>query len=451
MELRQKVTRLCNHGKQVWRAGLVPQARRFVADCSGATAIMLGAAFPVFVLSMGIGAETGYQYMTQRKLQHAADLAAHAGATRLRAGDTLAEISAAATHVAAEGGYRPLTGTITVNTPPQSGAAQGSRQSVEVILRQTQPRYFSRLISNDPVLIDARAVARVTDTGGVACVLALAPATGGAVTVSGSTSVGLNGCDIASNSRAANALLMSGSSAALSANCVHTVGQAVVTNQLALTGCPSVREFAPVMRDPYGTVAEPIAEGPCRARNQGSPNTNTVLTPTYAHPSGVKSMRFCNGLDLKGNVTLAPGLYIIEGGDVRINSGNIDSSGITTLSGEGVTFYLTGTGRMNLAGNGVLRLDAPTSGPFSGLLVFSSRSQSGMSHRVTGASGSTIQGAVYAPASEIQMTGNSKSTGGCTQIIGNTVVFTGNSTLRSSCDNSGTSAIRTNEIITIIE
>jgi Flp pilus assembly protein TadG len=451
MHLCQKMTRLCQHSKQIWRVALVQQGRRFVADCSGATAIILGAAFPIFVLGMGIGAETGYQYMTQRKLQHAADLAAHAGAARLRAGDTIAEITAAATHVATEGGYRAPTGTITVNTPPQSGVAQGNPQSVEVILRQTQPRYFSRLISNDPVLIGARAVARVTDTGGVACVLALAPATGGAVTVSGSTSVGLNGCDIASNSRAANALHMSGSSAALSAHCVHTVGHAVVTNQLTLTGCPSVRELAPVMRDPYRTVAEPRAEGQCRPRNQGSPNTTTVLTPSFPHSSGVNSMRFCNGLDLKGNVILAPGLYIIEGGDVRINSGNIDSSGITSLSGEGVTIYLAGSGRMNLAGNGLLALDAPTSGPFSGILVFGSRSQSGMSHRVTGASGSTLQGAIYAPASEIQMTGNSKATGGCTQIIGNTVVFSGNSTLRSSCANSGTSTIRTSEIITIIE
>jgi len=422
---------------------------RFIADCSGATAILMTVALPVMVLGMGIGAETGYQYMTQRKLQHSADLAAHAGAARLRAGDAQTAIEAAVTHIAVQGGFQPDTGTITVNTPPLSGIAAGNPRSIEVILNKTQQRYFSLLINDDPLLINARAVARVMSSGSVACVLALSPTGSGAVTVSGSTSVGLSGCNIASNSNASDTL--SGTSAALSAHCAHAVGGAVVTNQLHLSGCPAVREFVPVVRDPYENVIEPALMGTCRNRNQGSANSTTTLTPADNHPSGVPSMRFCSGLDVKGNVQFAPGLHIVEGGDFSINSGNAGSSGAASLMGAGVTFYLAGTGRLRLNGNAVLTLGAPNSGPFSGLLFFGGRAQSGVTHRVTGASGSTLHGAVYMPASTVELTGNSKTTGGCTQVIGRYVTFTGNSTLQSDCANAGTTDILANETIAVIE
>ncbi|MCC5986153.1 MAG: pilus assembly protein [Pararhodobacter sp.] len=451
MKLHAKATKLLSQRLRTWRKRLAQSPRRFLVQSSGATAVMMAVALPVMILGMGIGAETGYQYMTQRKLQHAADLAAHAGAARLRAGDSLSEIEAAATHVATEGGFHADTGTIVVNTPPQSGPAADNPESVEVILNHTQRRYFSLLVSNEPVQIGARAVARISATGSVACVLALDSTASGAITVSGSTSVGLDGCDIASNSNAADSVLMSGSSAALSANCAHAVGQAVVTSQLQLSGCPAVREFAPAVRDPYAHVAEPAVVGACRSRNVGSPNSTTTLTPSDNHPSGVKSIRFCNGLNIRGDVSFGPGLYIIEGGDFTVHNAGADSSAQPAMAGEGVTFFLTGSARIVINGNAEMSISAPTAGPFSGLLYFASRSQSGISHRLAGTSGSTVHGAVYAPASELVMTGNSRSSGGCTQIIGRRVTFTGNSTLRSECSNAGTSDILANETIAIIE
>lgn len=446
-----------------WKAGppedraaitATPHKRRplwFLRDTSGATAVLMSVMMPMMVLGIGFGAETGYQYMTQRKLQHAADLSAHAGAARLRAGDDQDGIGAAAAHVAVGSGFQPDVGTITVNTPPATGPSAGSAQSVEVILTQSLPRYFSLLIRDDRVMVAARAVARVVGSGSTACVLALAPTASGAVTVTGSTSVDLDGCDIASNSNAGDALLMAGSSAALSADCAHAVGQAVVTAELQLSDCPSVREFAPVVRDPYADVAEPAVVGQCHSRNQGSPNRTTTLSPADNHPSGVRSMRFCNGLDLRGDVQLDPGLYIIEGGDLTINGGNIESSGDASLSGEGVTFFLSGTSGLRLGGNGFLSLAAPASGPFSGIVVFASPHQTGITHRITGASGSALHGAVYAPSSEVELTGNSRATDGCTQVIGWTVTFTGNSSFRSNCAASGTRAILTSETIAIIE
>lgn len=421
-------------------------------DEAGSIAILAALVMPMVIGGLGLGAETGYWYLTQRKLQHAVDVSAHAAAIRKRAGDTKAKMDAAALNIATRSGYSPSVGTIVVNAPPLAGAKAGSADSVEVVLTHVQSRLLSAIFSSTSVTIRTRAVASVIPSASKACVLALAPTASGAVTVTGSTVVKLNGCDIASNSNAANSLLMSGSGAALTTGCAYAVGQAVTTAQLTLTQCAAVKEFAPVVRDPYASVAEPALVGACNNANVGTPNGNPItLTPTNNHPSGVKSMRFCNGLDLKGVVNFSPGLYIIEGGDLRINGGDANASSLVQLAGAGVTFYFASGTSMKLNSKATLNLTAPTSGPYSGILFFASRSSTGVTQQVNGSSSSVLQGAVYMPASPILLNGNSAATGGCTQAIGYTVTFSGNSTFGSTCAGSGTTAIESNSTVAIVE
>ena len=162
-------------------------------------------------------------------------------------------------------------------------------------------------------------------------------------------------------------------------------------------------------------------------------------------------MRFCSGLDAKGTVTFSPGLYIIETGSLTVNGGDLNSTSIVQLTGSGVTFYFRSGGYFNLGSKARLNLSAPTSGPFSGILFFGSRTTAGATQTISGKSGSTLQGAIYMPASNITFTGSSSTTNGCTQVIGSTVTFSGNSSLGSSCANAGTSMIATNETVEIVE
>jgi len=424
--------------------------RRFWGDETAAVAVVAAIVFPVVVGGLGLGAETGYWYLTHRKLQHAADVSAHAAAVRLRAGDSKNAIDAATQAVATGSGFSTAVGTMQVNTPPVAGLKAGDAASVEVILTETRQRLLSSVLSSTPVVMRTRAVASVSSQS-KACVLALSPVASGAVTVSGSTSVSLTGCDVAANSNAANAFLMSGSSAALSAGCVSTVGGAVTTAGLSLNPCTAVKTEAPVVRDPYANVPEPSAIGSCNNSNVGSPNKTTTLTPTDTQTSGVKSMRFCNGLDVKGTVTFSPGIYIVENGSLTFNGGGADSSSVASLVGQGVTFYLRSGADLKLAGSVSLSLSAPTSGPYAGILFFGSRTSAGASHSVSGNSGSTLQGAVYMPSSNVTFTGSSATTGGCTQIVAATVTFTGNSDLKSDCSAAGTRTIATNETVKITE
>jgi hypothetical protein len=425
------------------KAGLNRFARclaRLRNDKSGAAAIIAGIIFPVAIGGMGLGAEVGYWYLKQRNLQNAADLSAHAAGVRKGAGDSEAEIETVALDVAMRAGLSSTAGTLTLNTPPTSGSLAGDGNSIEVIVAETQPRLFSSILTNEPLTLQARAVVQLTQKS-KACILALSPTAPGAVTIAGSTELKLDGCDVASNSAAADSFLMDGSTAKISTGCVFVVGEAVTTTGLTLTECPNVKEYSPPIIDPYETVEEPIVTGSCNNKNVGSPGGTTTLTPSENHPSGVKSMRFCNGLDVKGKVVFQPGLYIIENGDFSINGGDLASPDIAELASQGVTFYLTGGSSLKLSGNAKLNLAAPTSGPFAGILFFGSRDGAGVSHEITGTSDSTMQGAVYAPASEVEFKGNSTTSNGCTQVIGWEVTFTGNSSLQSTCDSAGTKDI----------
>lgn len=424
--------------------------RRFCADSRGAVVVLAAILFPVVIGGLGLGVETSYWYLTQRKLQHAADVSAHAGSARNRAGDPLVEIEEAAAHIAHASGLPFDGGTVTVNVPPASGAFLGDPDSLEVLLAETRTRWFTSVYASGTVTLRARAVTRIQG-GAPACILALSGTAAGAITVSGSTDVSLENCDVASNSVSSTSFDMSGSSASLSTGCVYAVGQASVSSGLNLAECPEVQVNSPVVRDPYRDVAEPALAGPCENSKVGKPNNPTIVTPTYDHPSGVPSRRYCDGLDIKGDVTFEPGLYIIEGGDVTFNGGNPDSESTIGVTGAGVTFYMTDSARLKMNGNVQLNLSAPTGGPFSGILFFGARDATGVSHVIGGTSDSTLQGAVYTPASHIEFEGTSAATGGCTQVIGDQVTMTGNSTLQSSCDAAGTSTILASEDIKLVE
>lgn len=419
---------------------------RFLANKNGAAIIIAVLGFPLFVGALGLGAETGYWYMSQRQLQHAADLAAHAAAVRLQAGGTKAQVEAAALDVAKGSGYvADSISTFTLNSPPTSGAKAGDAMSVEVKLSRAHPPLFSALFRTGAVNASGRAVSSVIWNGEKACVLALNPTLSGAITASGSTSVGLNGCDLASNSNAADSFLASGGT--VRARCVYAVGGVVGSPTL---DCPQpVANSAPI-RDPYAGVAEPLLTGACENASVGKPSGSTTLTPVAMHPSGVPFMRFCTGIDVKGNLVLQPGLYIIED-KFTILGGSTTSMTDVTISGSGVTIYLTSGSTIALNGRTTMSLQAPTSGPYSGLLFFGSRSGSLVTQQMTASPTTSMTGAIYLPKSNVQFGGNSTLTGGCVQVVANQVTFTGSSQLSADCAGKGTQPLKTAEKAVIFE
>ena len=431
----------------------------FLADHKGGVIIYVALAMPVLVGGMGLGAESGYRYHNQRLLQHAADFAAHAGAVRKYKGDEKADIDTAATHVAVSSDYDDSVGTITVNIPPASGAFTGDPSAVEVILTETRPRLFSAIFSKEPVLIGARAVAAANGPAQPACILALSETAPAAVEVTGSTSVNLVGCSVASNSTATNSFNMKGMGGSLTADCVQSSGGSNTTTNLTLTECDQVLNNAPPVADPYYWVQEPPdtidpcpnTNGKGKGSGRGNKDFDYVASVDWNHPSGevVKVMRFCNGLKAQGDITFEPGIYIIDSGDFTANA----TAKLTSkeLAGtEGVTFFLTNGAEVKFNGTATLDLQAPESGPTSGILFFGDRSDS-VDHKILGNAGSELTGAIYMPAAHVQFTGNSKTASGCTQVIANTITLTGNSALAIDCDDDGTEEIFLGNLIAVVE
>ncbi len=326
--------------------------------------------------------------------------------------------------------------------PPTSGAYAGEDNAVEAVVTQSVPRMFTAIYSSNPVLISARAVA-VVQSGGSGCVLALSRTAEGAITVTGSSDSTLTLCDMISNA-AGTSFIMSGNGSSVSANCIQTSGTAVTTGNLSVV-CEHLREHAAPVADPFADVEEPALTGACQSGDVGRNNATTVVTPTEAHASGMMSRRYCSGLSLRGTVQFAPGLYLIEGGDFNINSN-------ATIAGEGVVFYLAEGVNLRFNGTASVDLSAPTAGPYAGILIFGSRDATTASHTINGNFGSTIDGAIYAPASHLTLSGSAQtSMHGCTQFVTDTVTFSGSGTIDISCESTAGPTIEVPGSVTLVE
>jgi len=424
----------------------------------GSAAVAMAIASPVLIGAMGLGAETGYWYLTQRKLQHAADIAAHAAGVRKRVGDTKAGLQTAALRTATGSGFTASKdGTkivnMTVNNPPLSGGMVGEDQAVEIILYEFRQRLLSSIFTDEPIRIPARAVAKILG-GAPACVLALSGTAPRAVNVTGSTTVTLTDCSVASNSIQPDAYSMPNSAAFLTADCIYTVGGSTISQPspgfLELEACEAVQQQAPVTPDPYADLPPPnYALTPC---SNGNHVEGTV------DPGSSRIKRFCGGLSLKGDVHFKPGIYVIDGGDFRLNGGNI--------SGTDVMFYFANDATLDMTGNPTVSLKAPTPKttypelkPYVGVLFFGSRCNQSVPstcsevHQITGTSVSAMQGAIYMPGSQVEFIGNSTYKSSCLEVIADTVTFTGNSTISmgAACDEAGTKVPLANRAVKVVE
>lgn len=399
--------------------GLAARLASLRRDTVGGVAAIVAITAPVLVGSMGLGGEAGYWYLKQRSLQNAADVTAHASAIRLAAGDDQAALQQLAEYIAEQSDIDLANADLAIYNPPVSGAFIEDGDAIEIVITESVPRMFSAMYSNEPIQIAARAVA-TAQGGGTGCVLALNPSEQGAITVAGSGVLFLTMCDLVTNSTAADAFLMDGMASA-AANCVQTAGTAQDNAMLSII-CENARENAAPVADPLAGVPEPAAVGACQ-----DGNVSGNLTPGESHPSGMSSIRFCNGLTLSGTVDLAPGLYIVEGGDFEI-------AGNATVNGDGVVFYLADGVELDFAGTASINLSAPSAGVYNGITLFGSRAATTAAHVIDGNGATSINGAVYLPASDLTWSGNMQTSfTGCTQVIADTVTFDGNGFVSMHC------------------
>jgi hypothetical protein len=400
---------------------IVKIIRRSAESDSGNVAILFAILLPVIIGLCGIGVEVGYGYFKNRQLQSAADIAAFSGAVALYSDSRNADVAQVALLSASANGFDASAGTIVVRNPPTSGNFQNAN-SVEVELTFSTPRVFSAIFNPEPMFTRVRAVATTSPERNTACILALNPTASSAVSIGGNTNIASNDCNVAANSRSNSALRMTGSSR-LTTPCVLAVGGVSVNSGLTLTLCDAPMTNMEAVSDPYADVAAPPVTGGCMTVASGA----TILSPG----------RYCGGIDIKGAVTFLPGVYTVDGGTFSIGAQ-------ANAVGTNVTFYFHGNSAVSISANSQYNLTAPETGPYSGLLFFGDRNATSGSHTVNGGtSSSNLTGALYFPTRPISYSGGSVQGGGCTQIIADSISFSGNSRFTSSCPNTGIKPIKT--------
>lgn len=393
------------------------------ANQRGATAVIVAIGLSVLILAAAFGVEAGFWTYRHRLLQQQADAAAFAGAVEMIGGGSSATINTMVNASLTTNGFRDDIGTFTALYPPTTGPFTG-KKAVEVSVEEDWPRLFSSIIAAGNIRITAQATAKPEDLG-EACLLALDPNASSAVNFSGTSDVTLDGCSVVANSNAADAFTLSGAGQ-LSASCAGSVGGISTTSTgMSLADCSGPRERIPPISDPYASVPEPTVSGACKTPNlfDGSPST------IYYISGG----RYC-GLTIKRTVNLAAGMYIVDGGDLTITS-------TATVKGSGVTFFLTNGARLIIDGGASIDISAPTSGTYSGLLIFADRSGTSVTHTLSGSASSMFSGAIYMPNDELDILGSNIAAAGCTQFIARTLDLRGTSGAGIACDSSKVSPL----------
>lgn len=222
-------------------------------------------------------------------------------------------------------------------------------------------------------------------------ILLLDPTGAGSLTNSGNGGISVTGSgDIVVDSNNGKAAIQSGSGT-VSATVIDVTGGVSRTGSGGFVG-PVQTETA--YADPLATLAAPTPSG--LTFHDISINSRTVTLSPGTYVGGIQ-------ISGSSKVTLLPGIYILQGGGLKV-------SGTSSLSGSGVMIYnapATNADEISISGSSVVSLAAPTIGPYQGIVFFQNRASAAPIELASGNAKVTLTGVVYAPVTPVLVTGTS--------------------------------------------
>jgi hypothetical protein len=345
---------------------------------------------PVLFGILGLVVDNGYLYVERRTLQSGADAVAMAAAQELRRDNS--GFKARAIEEAKRVGLHQSDGTqITINRPPSIGKYAGQSDYVEVTVQRTSPLFFMRAFGKDDAQVTARSVAGVKPPNG--CIYALNPTAQNAFDASGDTTVYLPSCTIEVRSNDAEAAVCTGSAS------VTALQTNVVGDYTGAAWFPIPNAGMPAFEDPLALVPEPTYGG-CDYVKLNVTGDTTISPGVY-----------CDGIKVKkGTLTLQRGNYILVGGGIEVKS---DEKGAHPpgIIGDGVMIYITASSSYKyeptvIDTRGTVRLTAPKSGTYRGVLFFNDRSITESVIAQLAQKGTAYyEGALYFPGIDLKFTG----------------------------------------------
>lgn len=210
------------------------------------------------------------------------------------------------------------------------------------------------------------------------CMIGLEGASSNVIGITGGGSVFADGCAAYSNSTAVDGISVDNKALLKTGFTCSGGGAKGVVSAFS----PAPTTDCPPMADPLSQRPQPNA-GPCDHTDFSVKNQTVTINP------GI----YCGGLEVdnNANVTMKPGVYIINGGEFSTkNNGSV--------TGAGVTIFFTGLdGRINFDGSTSLDMTAPATGPTAGLLMFQDRAMALTDFEISSKSAGRLLGTIYLP------------------------------------------------------
>ena len=369
----------------------------------------------------GLAIDGSRAYSDRRQAQNAADTAALAAALAyVRTPD--GNWTDVGYERAASNGFddNETSNFVDVYHPPTVGPYAGNTDYVQVIITSHLPTLLGRVIGIEQVTNTVQAVARVdpsvhTELYDGNAVVGLAPHECSAVKFQGNADTKITGGGLFVNSDCDKAAFFNNSSsAALTAPSLTVVGDEVHKDGALNVG--TITENAQDQAKAYPPREYILPNPGCS--DDATANGDTMLPGNWSGtfpPAGVKY--------------LESGVYCVNNGDFKLNASDY-------LEGHGV-FIWVDKGEVRWNGGATIKLYAPKTGPYEGLLLYMPITNSS-TVTINGNSGSEYEGSFIAPSAPISILGTGSSNGLNGQIIGYTVDLSGNSGITINYDNSKT-------------
>jgi hypothetical protein len=348
----------------------------------------------------GMAVDLGFLEYNLRQQQSAADGAAVGGAEALLYGTGCPNQTAAqagAITDAAKNGFTNGAGLVTVvaHNPPATGALTSNNCAVQVQIFSPHATFFTKLFGmTGNETTQATAMLAGVNSG---CIYLLSLT---AVSDFSNSHVVAPNCQIYMNASGSSNL----STSSIDAQAISYGGAA--PNISGATFAEATPAPAPLIRDPCPNIPG------CAYLANNPPSTSTCTAGSNNYSNTTLQPGCYSTLSLSGNITLNPGVYVING-QFHLNG--------ATVVGNGVTFYLTSNVQDTNFSNAILTLSPPTSGNTTGVLMYRNPAQS--SALDFSNCTCTLSGLEYFPTSQV----NYSSSGG-----GYSVLVFGNANFSTS-------------------
>lgn len=154
---------------------------------------------------------------------------------------------------------------------------------------------------------------------------------------------------------------------------------------------------------------------------------------------GATASHYINGsLNLSGSAGFGAGAYYVDGGFTNGTGG--------AMTGTGVTFFMSGA--LSVSGGASMNLTAPTTDAGGGVTDLLFATKSSAQTNFGGGALASYAGVVYAPNSNMVMTGGASASGAgrCLSLIVSTLAMSGGTTTGTACSSFGGGASGSNGV-----